>query len=141
MKLLDMLTMGYGKRYYRITADGEHTVCVRRLPTTIEEQIDYLGAEMLLLCVECSIGTMTEDKIYDYTGRIVRVITMDSSSYDYALSADVKTMLRPIVMDKELYKPELSYDDAIQCNKDRFLALRDELILKALNYRKTEYFR
>ena len=111
-------------KFYMIIGDGceSMTQCVHRLPRNEEEQERFLGAELLLLCTECTLGTISEDKTRDYARRISHVIRMDMSP-SYGLNLELFHLLWPTCSDKSYYLPELSYDDAIEQNSGAFLEL------------------
>lgn len=127
-------------QFYRIVSvdDDYMTKPTKQLPD-LDNQVGYLGAEVLLLCHECSLGTITEDKIYDYARRIMYIISLNFERIDYNLSIEIAHLLKPIALDTSLCRPELSLDDALETNMPIFRQLMDTLLELCQTYERTIY--
>lgn len=125
-----------GKYKFYCFNDLGHTVYTSKLPESRAEQCDYICAEMAILCTECTLGTITEDKIYDYARRISYVITKDVERIDYNLNIEIAHLLLPAYKEKNFRKLDMSYDEAYDINEPFFQKIAYELIKINSNYEK-----
>ena len=127
-------------QFYRLISDNGYTTkAVKRLPQTRHEQSDYIGAEVLILCSECTLGSITEDKVWKYAKRISCILRMDMEPC-YGLDAELFRLLWKTCSDTSLYLPELSYQAGVVQNTPVFHELLRQIALLEEEWFSPPYF-